>query len=102
MVLNSPCSNPLSQWDGKILRFQVWFNAMKRKPTYFNIHNEYTINKSYPAFTDYRSSMQKPVIYWGTHHKTGFIYIHTYMYIHTYIHSYIHTYIHTYTHAPYI
>ncbi len=76
MVLNSPCSNPLSQWDGKILKFQVWFNAMKRKPSYFNIHYEHNINKSYPAFTDYRryrSSIKKPVIYWGTHHKTGSI-----------------------------
>lgn len=73
MVLNSPCSNPLSQWDGKILKFQVWFNAMKRKPPYFNIHYEHNINKSYPAFNDYRSSIQKPIIYWGTHHKTGSI-----------------------------
>lgn len=71
MVLNSPCNNPLSQWDGKILRFQVWYNAMKRKPCYFNIHNEYSINKSYQTFPDYRPHYHKPIIYWGTHHKTG-------------------------------
>jgi len=75
MIKNSQCKNPLNQWDGKFLKFQIWHNPIKSRPQHFNIHNEYLLDSKVDIHHLHKTSSllghNRPVIYWGSHHKTG-------------------------------
>ena len=38
MVTNSQCSNPVQNWNGKIMGIPVWTNWLARVPPHHNIH----------------------------------------------------------------
>lgn len=74
LVLNSQCTAPMQNWDGKILNFQVWENTYSSRPSYYNLHNEneYVGNDSnHHIELKNNAGNKRPVIIFGTHHKTG-------------------------------
>lgn len=74
LVLNSNCRAPMQNWDGKLLNFQVWGSTYSSRPRYYNLHaeNEYVGNDSnHHIELKGNAGDQRPVIIFGTHHKTG-------------------------------
>lgn len=96
MVINSQCKRPLQGWDGKVFNIQLWWNSIKQRPSYFNLHNELdffnydsenilinqynNISEEYSFTTHLRNNAKamvatkpphQPLIIWGSHHKTG-------------------------------
>ena len=74
LVLNSKCSAPMQNWDGKILNFPVWKNSYSNRPSYYNLHyeNDYIGNDTnHQIHLRDHAGEKRPVIIFGTHHKTG-------------------------------
>lgn len=74
LVLNSKCSRPMQNWDGKLLNVPVWWNSYDERPRYYNLHNEnqYVGNDTnYHIHLKNHAGEKRPVILFGTHHKTG-------------------------------
>ena len=74
LVLYSKCSNPVRNWDGKILGCRIWRKINEGQPKYFNLHfeNEYNGSDSnYRVELMQGAGSKRPVVIFGTHHKTG-------------------------------
>ena len=100
MVYYSTCKNPFISWDGKILTVPVYTNGYKNRSSHYNtmknidgddrrrlssINIENNTNTYYlRKLTNDKdlkdkdhsshvvaSSHKRPVIFWGSHHKTG-------------------------------
>jgi hypothetical protein len=88
MVLSSQCKYPIKSWDGKILNIPIWKNSLGNRPANFNINsnneeyssdrrklrslsiNSNNINNNNEIVNNNKYNKQ-PVIFWGSHHKTG-------------------------------
>lgn len=74
LIYNSKCENPIRNWDGKVLNFQIWPKSKIINPRYFNLHNE---NEYFGNDSNHKIELKsgvgiiRPVIIFGTHHKTG-------------------------------
>jgi hypothetical protein len=78
MVINSQCHNPIQSWDGKLFEIPIWKSAFANRPQHYNLHFERRNppdpayeNADIPAVYDHAEPLQRPVIIWATHHKTG-------------------------------
>lgn len=92
MVLNSQCKNPVRGWDGKVFSIEVWNTGLlnntgdfyvqqnighnskdRRRLKDSNENNNNTSNdsKNLRYGLNPKKGGVRPVIYWGTHHKTG-------------------------------
>lgn len=90
MVLNSKCENPVQSWDGKLFGIPIWHNSLRARPRYFNLHYELEYfdtqidnltkpnsflrkleSKKVAKAIHQKSPSKKPLIIWGSHHKTG-------------------------------
>lgn len=74
LVLYSKCSNPVRNWDGKILGCRIWRKINEGQPKYFNLHfeNEYNGSDSnHRVELMQGAGSKRPVVIFGTHHKTG-------------------------------
>jgi hypothetical protein len=91
MVLNSKCENPVQSWDGKLFGIPLWYNSLRLRPRYFNLHHELeyfeaqseksnmkkdsflrTFEGTKNGIGSHRiSPKNQPLIIWGSHHKTG-------------------------------
>jgi hypothetical protein len=74
LVINSNCKAPLQNWDGKVFNFPVWWSSYSNRPSYYNLHaeNEYVGNNSnHKVYLQGNAGSRRPVIIFGTHHKTG-------------------------------
>lgn len=70
MIIFSRCMNPIQNWDGKILDVPVWPSNYANRPSHFNIHFEKETATNTELANLHRPA-DRPVIIWGTHHKTG-------------------------------
>lgn len=75
MVINSNCKNPIQNWDGKVLNVPVWSSAYSHRPQHYNLHyekhDEGVVAKSEQIDPEHSIPIQRPIIVWATHHKTG-------------------------------
>ena len=76
MVLNSNCFKPFGQWNGRIwlgMDVQVWFDGASKLPWNHNLNNESSLETTLPEVPHFSNRIQndRPLIIWGTHHKTG-------------------------------
>lgn len=73
-MLYSKCSNPVRNWDGKILGCRIWRKINQGQPKYFNLHFEHEYNGSdsnHRVELMQGAGSKRPVVIFGTHHKTG-------------------------------
>ncbi len=69
MVVSSQCSNPLRDWDGKILRVPVARNFLRdRNETGLLSDDPQALREDLEVHS---SNESWPVIFWGAHHKAG-------------------------------
>lgn len=83
MVLSSQCKYPIKSWDGKILNIPIWKNGLAGRSANFNVNSnneEYasdrrklrSLSNSNDIVNNNNNKYSKqPVIFWGSHHKTG-------------------------------
>lgn len=79
MVINSQCHNPIQNWDGKLFDIPLWSSAFTNRPLHYNLHFERRNpppSAGYnpadiPVTFEHAKPVERPVIIWATHHKTG-------------------------------
>lgn len=77
MLMNSNCNNIFNMWDGRIwvgVYISVWYNTVDNFPPDHNLNMVESLEgDEHPLVPHFSQRLQndKPVVIWGSHHKTG-------------------------------